>query len=66
MAEVKQVYRVELVINEDEGDQHMDEIDVERMITGEADWHERIVNVRAEKLEEEPTENAPHYIGPVP
>ena len=66
MAEVKQIYRVELVVNEEDGDQHIDEIDVERMLTGQADWHERIVNVRAEKVEEAPTENEPHYIGPVP
>jgi hypothetical protein len=53
VAEVKQVYRVELVVEEGEGEQHLDELDVERLITGEIDWSERIKSVHAEKLEEE-------------
>ena len=44
----------------------VDDHEMARMLTGQADWHERIVNVRAEKVEEAPTENEPHYIGPVP
>lgn len=66
MAEVRQVYRVEIVVTENEGDQHLDEIDLERLITGEADWGDRIVSVRAEKLEESRTAGVPRFIGPTP
>jgi hypothetical protein len=60
------VFRVELVTTLEEGQQPLDEIDVERMINGEIDWSERIVSVRAEKLEEARTEDVPRYIGPAP
>jgi hypothetical protein len=66
MSEFRQVYRVELVVREDEGDQHMDEIDVERLITGEIDWKERIVSVHAEKMEEAASKETAHYVGPTP
>ena len=66
MAEFRQVYRVELVVREDGGDQHLDEMDSERLITGEIDWSERIVAVRAEKLDDKTAPQQAEYVGPAP
>ena len=54
MAETRQVYRVEIVVSEDDGEQKLDEMDIERLIRGEIDWSERIRSVRAEKIDEAP------------